>query len=83
MRKGMAVAALSAIILAGCTDAPTAERVLRQQNYKDVRTTGYSLFSCGKGDSFATGFRARAPNGEMVSGVVCSGWLKGATVRVF
>jgi hypothetical protein len=83
MRKSIAAVILISAVLAGCSDAPTAERVLRQQNYKDILITGYSWFSCGRDDSFATGFRAKAPNGETVEGVVCSGWLKGATVRVF
>ncbi len=83
MRASLGIAAVAALMLAGCSDAPTAERVLRQQNYKDIRITGFSWFSCGRDDSFATGFRAKAPNGETVEGVVCSGWFKGATVRVF
>ena len=37
---------------------------------------------CAKDDEFRTGFAATAPNGERVTGVVCSGWMKGATLRL-
>lgn len=71
------------LMLAACTDAPTAERILRQNGYTNIQTTGFSAFSCGKDDAFATGFTALAPNGSKVTGVVCSGWLKGGTIRFF
>lgn len=83
MRISLGIVAVATLALVGCSDAPTAERVLRQQNYKDIRITGYSWSGCSRDDDFATGFIARAPNGEMVEGVVCSGWFKGATVRTF
>lgn len=81
--RAIAMLVMGALVLAGCTDPPTAERVLQQQNYRDIQITGYGWFGCSEDDTFATRFRARAPNGEMVTGVVCSGWLKGATVRIY
>lgn len=71
------------VILSGCTDPDLATRVLRQNNYTDIQITGFKPFGCAKTDEFSTGFSARAPNGERVWGVVCSGFLKGATIRVF
>jgi hypothetical protein len=76
------LAAITIIIgLGACSDAPTAERVLRENGYTDIKTTGYDFFACGKGDNFSTGFTATSPNGHKVSGSVCSGLLKGATIR--
>lgn len=69
--------------LAACSDAPTAERILAQNGYKNIKTTGYSMFSCADSDAFATGFVATSPNGTKVRGVVCSGWMKGGTIRFF
>jgi hypothetical protein len=77
----IALLALSALALSACSDAPTAERVLIQNGYTKVVTTGYSVFGCSDKDTFSTGFRAVSPNGTRVEGVVCSGWLKGATIR--
>lgn len=69
------------LALAACSDAPTAERVLTENGYTDIVTSGYAAFSCGKEDTFATGFTAIAPGGRRVKGVVCSAAFKGATIR--
>jgi hypothetical protein len=67
------------LMLAGCTDEHTALRVLNSAGFKDVQLTGYRWYGCGSEDNFRTGFNATAPSGERVSGVVCSGWMQGAT----
>lgn len=77
----LALATCSALVLSGCTDAPTAERVLRQNGYTEIETTGYRAFMGGKEDTYVTGFRAKSPSGQIVTGAVCSGWMKGATIR--
>ncbi len=68
-------------LAAGCTDAKTAQRVLEDQGYTDVRADGYAAFSCSDQDTFKTAFTATSPSGRPVSGAVCSAWLKGATIR--
>lgn len=68
-------------VLAGCSDADGARRVLAAQGYKDVQITGWRAFGCDEKDAFHTGFKALGSNGAPVSGVVCAGWLKGVTVR--
>jgi hypothetical protein len=73
----------AAIFLGACSDAPSARRALQQQGYTNITTTGYALFGCGKDDSYSTGFEATTPAGYRVSGVVCSSWSKGSTIRVF
>ncbi|TXN08961.1 hypothetical protein FV222_00380 [Methylobacterium sp. WL103] len=73
--------ALTTLALTACTDAPTAERVLRQNGYTDIQITGYDAFMCGQSDTFSTGFTARSVGGQRVSGAVCSAAFKGATIR--
>lgn len=72
-----------AVILGACSDAPTAKRILESAGYTDVSTSGYAFFACSQDDSFATGFTATAPGGQRISGAVCSGWLKGGTIRLY
>lgn len=68
--------------VANCTDEPEARRVLADEGYSDVRFTGYAWGACSKDDTSHTGFRARAPSGRDVEGVVCCGaLLKACTVR--
>lgn len=75
-------AALLALLLCACTDEAGTVKTLRAHGFTDIKTTGYSAWECGEDDSFATGFRAKNPAGEMVSGTVCCGmWGKGCTVR--
>lgn len=59
-----------------------AIRVLELQGFTEVETTGWRMFGCGKDDQYVTGFEANAPSGDAVSGVVCDGWFKGATIRI-
>lgn len=70
-------------ILAGCSDPKAAKHILEDQGYSNIETTGHAWFGCGKDDTYSTGFNAKGPTGRNVSGVVCSGWLKGGTVRTF
>lgn len=67
------------LILVGCTDNAATVSTLRKAGFTDIQTTGWEPFACD--DQFVTGFRARNPRGEMVSGVVCCGFLKNCTVR--
>lgn len=79
MKHVLAIAVLC--LLTACTAEDEATRALRGAGYKDVQFTGYRVFGCGKGDSWHTGFEATGPSGVKVSGVVCSGFMKGATIR--
>lgn len=65
----------------GCTDEPTARRLLEQQGYTNVEITGYRPWMKSDSDSLSTGFRATAPNGRTVTGAVTGGWMKGSTIR--
>jgi hypothetical protein len=73
--------ALVVVALAGCTSSDDAIRAVEAMGMTNVTATGYRVFGCSEDDSFHTGFTATNPQGRQVSGVVCSGWLKGSTVR--
>jgi hypothetical protein len=79
--KRYLLAALAAVSLAGCTDDNVARHALESSGFTDVRITGYAYFGCDKNDTFHTAFEARGPKGQFTQGVVCSGLMKGATIR--
>lgn len=73
-------ALLALLTLAACTDSDGAKKAAEEMGFTDVATTGYRWFGCGD-ENFHTGFVAK--RGALdVSGVVCSGWFKGSTVRL-
>lgn len=73
---------LAVVAVAGCTDSSVAQRTLSGAGYKNIQITGYSLFGCSDDDFFHTGFEATGADGSRVSGTVCSGFFKGATIRM-
>ncbi len=79
MKKLIIIA--TAIILSACSDAPTATKALESAGYTEVNVTGFKFFGCSEDDTFHTGFIAKGVNGKQVTGVVCSGFLKGSTIR--
>jgi hypothetical protein len=72
----------SALLGAGCTRPNDTRRVLEQSGYTQIEITGWRPFAADEKDTFSTGFSATAPNGQRVTGAVCSGWFKGNTVRL-
>lgn len=76
------IVVLCLFMLVGCTDSPAAKRVLTQQGYTQVQTTGLRFFTCGEGDLYRTGFTGKSPAGINVEGTVCSGIFKGHTIRL-
>lgn len=81
--KRILLASVVLLGLAACDDPQTTVRVLSNQGFTDIWVDGWSMFGCSRDDQWATKFRATAPNGKAVSGVVCSGIFKGATVRFY
>ena len=75
---------LVALSLTACTNDPQeATRVLEAQGYTNVVIEGYAFWGCdSNSDQFSNSWRATGVNGAPVKGVICSGWLKGYTVRV-
>lgn len=80
MRKLVATI-FSLITLAGCTDPRAATKALDDMTFKEIEITGWRLWGCGDNYTFTTGFRAKNQNGKVVTGMVCSGWLKGSSVK--
>lgn len=67
--------------ICGYTDNNKASEILSEQGYTQIELTGYVPFVCSNDDIFSTGFKAKNPNGKYVTGTVCNGVLKGATIR--
>ena len=68
------------ISCAGLPDEDGAYRVLETNGYSAISITGRRFFGC-EGELFRTGFSAKSPNGQSVTGVVCKGIFKGHTIR--
>lgn len=79
--KNFIVAMAVVFALFGCYRPDQAKEVLGKQGFTNIETHGWSPFGCGEEDTFTTKFSATSPIGEHVTGVVCSGFFKGATVR--
>ena len=70
-------------LLFGCTRPPNdVQSILEGQGYSNIELTGYAFFACSDDDFFHDGFTA-TKDGKPVSGVVCSGFLKGSTIRLY
>ena len=70
-----------AMALTACSRPEEATRALTGAGYTQISITGYRFFGCAEQDGWRTGFKATGAAGHQVSGVVCSGFLKGATIR--
>ena len=79
--RNLVLAVALTLGLTSCYSTNDAEKALISAGYTDITINGPAPFSCSDDDTFKTAFTARNPNGAMVSGAVCSGWLKGATIR--
>ena len=74
---------LSAILLVACSRPEGSTRALKQAGYTNITIEGMAFFGCSESDSFNTKFTATGPRGHSVKGVVCSGLMKGFTIRLF
>lgn len=73
---------LALSLIGGCTnDQDKVKRLLERDGYTDVVVGGWSLFGCDKNDTFTNTFKASKAS-QQVNGWVCSGWLKGMTIRI-
>ena len=67
---------------AGCTAPDRSRETLEKAGYRNIKIKdGYQWLTCGKGDTYATGFSATNPEGRPVEGAVCCGIMKGCTIR--
>lgn len=73
---------LAMLACTACTQPETATRILQGAGYTSIEMHGYDLFSCSKDDTYHDSFTAIGPNGQRISGVVCSGLIfKNSTIR--
>ena len=82
LAKLMLVAVFFSIV--SCTsdnDFSKGKKQLENQGYTDIVNTGWNAFCCDRKDNFSTGFKAKDKNGNEVKGCICSGVLKGITIR--
>lgn len=64
-----------------CSQPDKAVKVLEDQGYSNIETTGWRPFAKGQDDWWSTGFEADSPAGKRVSGTVSGGVWKGSTIR--
>ena len=86
MKKLITYAFFTTVFLlnTSCTsknDFYNGKNQLENQGYTDVVDTGYNAFCCSDRDNFSTGFKAKDKKGNEVKGCICSGLLKGITIR--
>lgn len=82
--KYLIALSLASILLLGCSsdnDFANGKRQLEAQGYTDVVNTGWNAFCCDSKDNFSTGFTAKDKFGNKVEGCLCSGFIKGVTIR--
>lgn len=69
------------LLVASCSaNTDKVKSVLENEGCTDVVDNGFVFFGCGKEDGFHNGFSC-TKNNRKIEGVVCSGLLKGFTVR--
>lgn len=78
--RTLAVIALVAGLV-GCTDAEKTRATLDSMGFTNIEPGGYDVFACGEDYQFHTHFRATNPNGHIVEGTVCCGFLKGCSAK--
>ena len=70
------------LCVTGCTNSTKTKQIVENAGYTNVVMDGFSLFGCSEDDFFRDKFTAKSPNGNIVNGVVCGGFLKGYTIRL-
>ncbi len=69
------------LLLASCSaDNVKVKSILEAEGCSNINVSGWEPFCCDKSDTFTNSFTCTR-NGHEVSGCVCSGVLKGYTVR--
>ena len=77
------LAAAIVATLTGCApmNADKARRAVEAVGVTDVQINGIAILGCGEKDMFRSKFTGKDSKGNPVSGAVCGGFFKGATVR--
>ncbi len=67
---------INTILFSGYQDVSAATKTLEMNCYEPIEVGGYGWFKGDNDDIYITKFTALSPNGEVVKGVVTSGWFK-------
>lgn len=78
MKKLLIIA--GCLLLTACTDPNDITKLSKVEGWSQAVPKGYGWFSCSDDDVYKTKFTA-IKNGQAISGTICRGWLKGATIR--
>lgn len=81
MKPALIVLGAICLLLSACRDEPTARRVLAANGFHEIEFTAHRWLGCAQDDLYLTPFRAISTGGQIVTGVVCGGPGKGATLR--
>lgn len=81
--KRFLIVAVAPLILTACTDEAGARRALEAHGLTPLEVGGLPSWGCSNGEFYMTKFKARNARGHEVTGVVCSGPLKGSAIRTF
>jgi hypothetical protein len=73
--------AIFIMLLSGCTAPDRAVQTLTDAGYSNIKIGEYAWFSCSEDDVYRTRFEATGVTGRTVTGAVCNGFFKGATIR--
>lgn len=83
MKSKLIILVILCIGLGSCTNKKGARKALLDAGYHPIKVGGHAFFGCGKGDTYATKFKAYSPDSSrIVTGCVCQGLLKGKTIRL-
>ncbi len=74
---------LIALALCACTDPQAAYNAVDNLGLTDIKIGGHDAWACGDDYTYATQFTAKNAKGKDVAGVVCSGYMSGASVRFY
>lgn len=83
MKKLFFCACAFMLIFSSCTNEKAARKTLLDSGFHPIEVGGYGMFDGSQDDVFKTRFKAYSPDSSrIVTGCVCSGWIKGSTIRL-
>lgn len=79
---GILVAFLLVLIGLGTPTEGDLVRRLQDAGYSEAQITGVRVLACAEDDLYRYGFHAVGPSQKPVTGAICLGALKAATIRI-
>ncbi|MEM9103952.1 MAG: hypothetical protein AAGB12_16710 [Pseudomonadota bacterium] len=69
-------------LASACTDANRTMSVLEKNGFSEIEILGFRSAGCPSNFDFSTEFRAKDKNGDIQTGVVCSGRFPETILKV-